>query len=169
MNKISTYSNTLFNIANKNNLLDQIELELGKIKHLYKTEPNFRLLFESKRINNETKQTILKSVLDTFEDVVVGFLCILINQKSSKYLIEIINKCTKLSNKAQHANEVEIITAGILDDNIITALSKKLNCTVQTTVDKSIIGGIKLRKGNKIFDNSISFQLSNLKKTLHNV
>ena len=169
MNKVLTYSNTLFNIANKYDLLNQITSDLGKIKYLYKTESNFRLLFESKRINNETKQNILKSVFATFDDVVVEFLCILIKQKYSKYLIQIIDKFTKLANKARDANEVEVITANKLEDNVITDLSNKLNCSVKTTIDQSIIGGIKLRKGNKIFDNSISFQLNNLKKTLYNV
>ena len=169
MNKITIYSNTLFNIASKNDLLDQITLELGKIKYLYKTEPNFRLLFESKRINNESKQAIIKNILTTFEIVVVEFLCIMINQKCSKYLIQIIDRFMKLSKKIQHANEIEIITANQLDENLIDELSSKLNSTIKTTIDESMIGGIKLRKGNKIFDNSISFQLSNLKKTLHNV
>ena len=169
MNKISTYSNTFFNIANENHLLDQIMVELGKIKYLYKTEPNFRLLFESKRINSEIKKTILKNVLSSFENVIVEFLCILIEQKCSKYLIQIIDKFIKLSKKAQHAHEIEVITANQLDENLINELSRKLNCTIKTTIDKSMIGGIKLRKGNTIFDNSISFQINNLKKTLHNV
>ena len=169
MNKVLTYSNTLFNIANKYDLLNQITSDLGKIKYLYKTESNFRLLFESKRINSETKQTILKNVLSSFENIIVEFLCIIIDQKSSKRLIQIIDKFIKLSRKAQHAHEVEIITADQLDENLINELSNKLNCTIKTTIDKSMIGGIKLRKGNKIFDNSISFQLNNLKKTLYNV
>ena len=169
MNKISTYSNTLFNIANENNLLKNITLELGKIKYLYKTVPNFRLLFESKRINSETKQTILKNVLSSFENIIVEFLCIIIDQKSSKRLIQIIDKFIKLSRKAQHAHEVEIITADQLDENLINELSNKLNCTIKTTIDKSMIGGMKLRKGNTIFDKSISFQINNLKKTLYNV
>ena len=169
MNKISTYSNTLFSIANKHNLLNQITSDLGKIKLLHKTESHFRLLFESKRINNETKQNILKSVFTTFNDVVVEFLCIIIEQKHAQYLIQIIDKFTKIANKARDANEVEIITANKLDDDVITDLSNNLNCTVKVKIDQSIIGGIKLRKGNKIFDNSISFQLNNLKKTLYNV
>ena len=93
----------------------------------------------------------------------------MINQKCSKYLIQIIDRFMKLSKKIQHANEIEIITANQLDENLIDELSSKLNSTIKTTIDESMIGGIKLRKGNKIFDNSISFQLSNLKKTLHNV
>ena len=169
MNKVLTYSNTLFNIANKYDLLNQITSDLGKIKYLYKTESNFRLLFESKRINNETKQNILKSVFTTFNDVVVEFLCIIIEQKHAQYLIQIIDKFIKLSKKAQHAHEIEVITANQLDENLINELSSKLNCTIKTTIDQSMIGGIKLRKGNTIFDNSISFQLNNLKKTLYNV
>ena len=135
MNKITIYSNTLFNIASKNDLLDEITLELGQIKYLYKTEPNFRLLFESKRINNESKQAIIKNILTTFEIVVVEFLCIIINQKCSKYLIQIIDRFMKLSKKIQHANEIEIITANQLDENLIGDLSNKLNCTIKTKID----------------------------------
>ena len=97
------------------------------------------------------------------------FLCIIIDQKSSKYLIQIIDKFINLSHKVQHAHEVEIITVDQLDENLINELSYKLNCTIKTTIDKSMIGGMKLRKGNTIFDNSISFQINNLKKTLYNV
>ena len=169
MNKITTYSNTLFNLANNNDLLNQITLELNKIKYLYKTEPNFRLLFESKRLQGREKQSILRNILTNFEAVVVEFLCIIINQKNSKHLIQIIDQFIKLSHKKQNANEVEITTAEQLDQNLIDVLTKKLNCTIKFKIDKSIIGGVKLRKGNKIFDHSISFQLSNLKKTLYNV
>ena len=169
MNKITKYSNTLFNIVNQNNLLVQTRLQLKKIKSLYKTEPNFRLLFESKRIAIDTKKTILKNVLHSFEDIVVEFLCILIEQKSSKHIIQIIDKFVRLANTEQNKNELEIITATQLTDDVIEQLSKQLNCLIKTSIDKSMIGGIKLRRGNKIFDNSISFQLNNLRKTLYNV
>ena len=169
MNKISIYSSTLFNIVKKNNLLNQTTLQLGKVKQLYKTEPSFRFLLKSKRINSATKKTILKNVLTSCENVVVEFLCILIDHKCSKYLIQIIDKFVKQSYKIQYANEVEVITAKQLDDKILHELAEKLNCTINIKIDKSIIGGIKLRKGNTIFDNSIAFQLQNLKKTLYNV
>ena len=48
-------------------------------------------------------------------------------------------------------------------------LSQALNCNLKMTVDSSIIGGMRLRQGNKIFDNSISYQLNQLKKTLYNL
>ena len=167
--RINKYPNTLFDLAKQNGMLDEITRQLGQIKYLYKNEPTFKLLFETKRINQEQKKQILKNVLLGFTPLVSKFLSILIDNKMSKNLIGIINKFLSLSKKELYANEIEVITVDHLDENLINELSNKLNCTVKTTIDKSMIGGIKLRKGNKIFDNSISFQLNNLKKTLYNV
>ena len=65
--------------------------------------------------------------------------------------------------------QVELITVDKLSDELINDLSTKLNCEIKPSIDKSIIGGIKIRKGNQIFDNSISFQINHLKKTLYNL
>ena len=88
---------------------------------------------------------------------------------SSKYLISIIDKFLTLSYIELHANEIEITSAQQLDEELKQFLVRKLNCAPKTTIDSSMIGGLKLRKGNKIFDNSISFQLNQLKKTLYNM
>jgi len=167
--QIKKYPNTLFDLGKQNGMLDEITRELGQIKYLYKNELTFKLLFETKKINQEQKKKILKNVLLGFTPLVSEFLSILIDNKMSKNLIGIIDKFLSLSKKERYANEIEVITVNQLDENLINELSNKLNCTIKTKIDKSMIGGIKLRKGNKIFDNSISFQLNNLKKTLYNV
>ena len=169
MNKISTYSNTLFNIVEKNALLSKITEQLNQIKYLYKAEPDFRLLCESKRIDQTVKKDILNNVFESFEPIVREFLYILINQKCSKHIIQIIDKFQKIVDKKQGVDKIEIIVAKQLDENAIQELSKQLNCKLKITIDESIIGGIKLRKGNKIFDNSIALQINSLKKTLYNV
>ena len=96
--KVAKYSNILYTLSNKNNLLDKVSSQMALIKHLYKKEPNFRLLFETKRINNETKQNIIRQIFKGFEIVVIEFSCIIIQQKDSLHLINIINKFR--SNKA---------------------------------------------------------------------
>lgn len=169
MNKISTYSNTLFNIVEKNALLSKITEQLNQIKYLYKAEPDFRLLCESKRIDQTVKKDILNNVFESFEPIVREFLYILINQKCSKHIIQIIDKFQKIVDKKQGVDKIEIIVAKQLDGNAIQELSKQLNSKLKITIDESIIGGIKLRKGNKIFDNSIALQINSLKKTLYNV
>ena len=168
-NKTSKYSTVLFRLAKQYNIIEQISIQLPIIKHLYKTEPNFKLLFESKRITMDDKNQILKNVLISFDNIVVEFLQIIVENNSSKYLISIIDKFLTLSYHELHANEIEITSAQQLDEELKQSLAQKLNCTLKTTIDSSMIGGLKLRKGNKIFDNSISFQLNQLKKTLYNM
>ena len=169
MNKMSKYSNTLFQIAKQNDLLEVVTEQLYCIKYIYKTESEFRLLFESKRINLDSKSIILKKALHNFNNLIIEFLLIILEKQSSKDLIVIIDKFLKLSQKHLNDKQVELITVDKLSDELINDLSTKLNCEIKSSIDESIIGGIKIRKGNQIFDNSISFQINHLKKTLYNL
>ena len=169
MNIISKYSNTLFQLAKQNDLLELVTEQLYYIKSIYKTEPEFRLLFESKRISIDSKTIILKKVLHNFHSLVIEFVLIILTKQSSNDLIVIIDKFLKLSQKYLNDKQVEIITVDKLSEELISELSTKLNCEIKSSIDESIIGGIKIRKGNQIFDNSISFQINNLKKTLYNL
>ena len=68
-----------------------------------------------------------------------------------------------------------IITATKLNEDDLSSLSEKIDGilnnspSVNNITDPKIIGGIKLRVGNNIFDNSVSYQINQLKKTLHNM
>jgi F-type H+-transporting ATPase subunit delta len=120
-------------------------------------------------MTNDVKQTIIKNILSDFDNVIIEFIGILITSKQTAAMINIINKFLDLSQKALNAEQVEVITAEPLADDMLASLREKMNCKVKSTVDKSIIGGIKIKYENKIFDNSIVCQLNQLKKTLHNV
>jgi len=168
-NQINKYSNALFNVAKKGGQLDKISAELENIKYLYRKEPTFKLLFETKRINQKIKKNIIKNILVNFDSFISELLYILIDNKDSKILINIIDKFQNLSKKEHSTSEIEIITSAKLDDTTQQFLSQKLNCNLKATVDASMIGGLRLRQGNKIFDNSISYQLKQLKKTLYNL
>ena len=51
---------------------------------------------------------------------------------------------------------------------LVSSLDAQIS-EIKTKIDKSLIGGIKIKHENKIFDNSIQYQLNQLKKTLHNL
>jgi len=65
-----------------------------------------------------------------------------------------ITSATELS-----AEEVEYIQS-----NIESQLNKKVD--VRTEINKSLIGGVRLRVGNIVIDNTISRRLEMLKNTL---
>ena len=168
-NQTIKYSNTLFDISKKYNQLERITPQLESIKILYKSESSFRLLLESKQIKLNIKKQILANVLESYEDLVKEFLYILLDNKLTNQLVNIINRFFNLANKDLDNTQIEIITAQNLTKKLLESLEKKLNCSIQLTINPNIIGGIQLRQGNKIFDNSIVYQLNQLKNTLYNL
>ena len=55
-NQATKYSNILFNISKKYNLLDILVPQIISIKDIYKGESAFRLLCESKQITIDVKK-----------------------------------------------------------------------------------------------------------------
>ena len=53
-----------------------------------------------------------------------------------------------------------------ISDNLSKQLDKRIN--IKNNVDKSLIGGVQLRIGNTIIDNSLSNKLIKLKNNLKN-
>ena len=103
------------------------------------------------------------------------FLTIIINNNHSNDLLNIISKFNHLSEHHLGVINVDIITATKLSDEELNSLSQKIDGilnnspSVNNITDPNIIGGMKLRVGNNIFDNSVSYQINQLKKTLHNM
>jgi F-type H+-transporting ATPase subunit delta len=168
-NQVTKYSNTLFGLSKKYNLLDKVVVQLISIKDIYKSGAAFRLLLESKQIKVNVKKEIINSVFSEYEDVIKEFLCIIIDKKLTNQLLNILNRFLSLSKKELETKEIEIISAQKITDEVLKDLSKELNCKIQLTINPNIIGGVQLRRGNTIFDNSISYQLNQLKNTLYNL
>ena len=62
------------------------------------------------------------------------------------------------------SNELNQKEIDRIKSNVEVKMNKKIN--VKMNIDKSLIGGVKLRLGNTVIDNSISRQLNMLKSKL---
>ncbi len=169
------YAKTLFDLSLKTNSVNKIKNELKAVAYLYNKVPAFRLVFITKRIDVEKKSNIIKNALSKFEPLIVEFVLILINNNQTNNLLDVISRFNNMSNADSSSSKVEITTASSLEDSqlehIQNAIYSKLGFKpkINRMLDSKLIGGMKLRIGNKIFDNSISYQINQLKKTLHNM
>ena len=173
--KLSKYSQTLYNISDKNNDINIIQNELNTILHLYKKVPSFRFIIITKRVSYDKKINILKNTLQHFSPLVTEFLSLIIKDRCAKNLLAIISSYNKLAYAKLKIKEVDLIVSHELESDYIEKLISTLSDVLKTTpkinvINKpDIIGGIKLKIGNKVFDNSVSYQLNKLKKTLYNM
>jgi F-type H+-transporting ATPase subunit delta len=173
-NNPSKYAKVLFDSCSKSELLSSIQNELSHIEYLFTKTPVFRLVLITKRINNENKVKIISNALKDFNPITIEFLSTIINNNQSNELSIIIHRFNRLVNMQTDIKSIDIITAQQMDQSYLQSVVLKISSNIKTNpninniVDENIIGGMKLRIGNKIFDNSVNYQLNQLKKTLHN-
>jgi len=169
------YAKTLFEVSNKADCLKLIQNQLNSISYLFNKVPAFRLVLITKRIDNQNKVNIINNTLTMFEPLIREFLSIIINNNQTNNLLNIISRFNRLVNLRTDIQEIDIITANKLDEVEIQHLSQSICSTLNSNPkiniikDSNIIGGMKLRIGNKIFDNSVKYQINQLKKSLHNM
>ena len=175
MHNTHKYAKALFNTANKTNQITKTQKELHLISSLYKKNSAFRLLFITKKIDSNQKTEIIDTVLSTLSLLSREFLKIIIHNNQSNELLNVIKKFNHLSESALGINKVDIITAVKLGNQELNSLSQIISTilnnspAINNISDPNIIGGMKLRVGNNIFDNSVNYQINQLKKTLHNM
>jgi F-type H+-transporting ATPase subunit delta len=175
MYNYTKYSKTLFEICTDANCINKINQELKIIANLYNKSSAFRMLLITKRLNNKDKVDIVSKTLNNFDQVIIEFLSIIISNNQSNKILDIIVKFNYLVKTHVDLKDVEITTANSLNEDSMNSLIENLKLHLKTKqkikikIDPKIIGGIKLRIGNRILDNSVSYQIKQLKKTLHNM
>ena len=175
MYNYTKYAKTLFDICTNANCINSINQELKILANLYNKSSAFRMVLITKRLNNKDKVEIVSKTLKSFNAIIIEFLSIIISNNQSNKILDIISKFNYLVNTHADLKDVEITTANSLNEESISSLIENLKLHLKTKqkikikTDQKIIGGIKLRIGNTIFDNSVSYQIKQLKKTLHNM
>ena len=172
---VNRYAKGLFNASVKNNSSGGVRDGLNFIIKILKSTPEFSHLLFTKNISRTDKKNILSNVLeDKVSSLVSELLIILIDNDQIQLLIDITNKYNLLMSI--NSTELDVsITSNIefssnrlesLRDNLSKKLDKQIN--IKNNIDKSIIGGVKLRIGNTVVDNSLSNKLMKLKNNLKN-
>jgi F-type H+-transporting ATPase subunit delta len=169
------YAEALLKLSDSKNWIEDSLKGLKSISDLYSTNPDLKAFLNSPEIKSSWKKDALKKILvDKFDKNLINFILFLIDKGRIKNLPTILEEYILLSNKAKNILEIEIITSEQIAIEQIMKIENKykklLNTTViksKSTVDKSLIGGVKIIIGDKIYDNSIKAQLLRLRTSLN--
>jgi F-type H+-transporting ATPase subunit delta len=121
----------------------------------------------------EEKKRVLALVFgDDISKQMLSLISLLIDKGRISYLAEIIDEYQRLCMENEGIAQAYITSAKALSEqeesNIKKSLEKALSRQIimHTEVDTKLIGGLVVRVGDQIFDNSLSTKLQNLKKGL---
>ena len=172
---VNKYAKALFNTSLDNNSLLDVKKGLNTVVKMSKTIPEFNYVLFTKNTSISNKKTILSNVLNSnLNSLVTELLIVLIENDQVQLFSSIVNKYNQLMSVSSKELDVIITSKSELSseqlNSVKAGLSSKLDrqINIKNNIDDSIIGGIKLRIGNTIIDNSLSNKLMKLKNNLKN-
>lgn len=173
-NVASRYTKALFDVARKGSL-DTVRSELEGLDALLKDTPEFAAFVANPSVPQDKQAAVLESMFKgKLSDLVLNFLLLLVRKHRLHLLPLVPALFATLSNEEQGILPVEVVSAGPLSTEQLNALSEKLGQrtgkTIRptVTVDESLLGGFRIRIGDRIEDLSIATKLNNFKRNVIN-
>lgn len=167
------YAQALFELAQKHDQLTSVEEDLREVKVVFKENQEVLALLVSPKLSKERKKDLVRELFGQANPLVLNTLLVLIDSKRINETVEVANEFALLSDDAKGIAEAKVFSTRPLTDEERTSISTafahkvgKQSLRIENEIDPSLIGGIRLQIGNRIFDSSVSAKLDRLKKQL---
>ncbi|GLR18011.1 ATP synthase F1 subunit delta [Portibacter lacus] len=168
----SRYAKSLLDLAKEQNNVEQV---LGDIQSFKQAMENRELLLLTKSpiVSLSKKQAIFDQIFKgNFDKLTMSFFDIILRKGREAYLPEIATAFIDQYNRLKGISKVHITTATPLTEQALEAIRTKLiasditdeSIEFSTNVDPSIIGGLVIKIGDKLYDASVQRKLNELKK-----
>lgn len=167
------YAGALFQIGQEKATSEKIEQELRITKEVFQNNSNIFIFLKHPRVHMEKKKQLLGEAFQGFSLDVISTLKILMERHRIELLPSIIDHFIGLMNDAKGIAEAKVYSVRELAEDekqeISTVFAKKLNKTtlkIDNIIDPTILGGLKLRIGNTIYDGTISGKLERIEQDI---
>lgn len=168
------YAQSLFELTIENGNLAKVEADLKSLKAMIADSADLRRLIQSPAFSAEDKGKglVAVAVKAKFEMLTTKFLGLVASNGRTGDLLGAISAFVELSAKHRGVVTAEVVSAAPLSaaqlKGVQTALAQSLGKTpeVSTRVDPSLLGGLKVRVGSRLFDASLRSKLDSLKFAL---
>lgn len=168
------YAQALFDLATEQNQLAAVEADLKSLKAALADSRELRVLLASPSFSSEDKGKGLVAIAAKakFSLTTAKFLGLLAANGRASALASIIASFERLAADARGVVAAQVTTALPLSaaqsKGLAAALRQALgkDPEIETRVDPSILGGIKVKVGSRLFDASLRSKLDSLKFAL---
>ena len=150
--------------------------EIKSINELINNVKEAKQVLENPGITKDEKKKLVETFQHNISATVVNFLYLLIDKNRFNILSEIQDELTKLVNKAKGIVIAEVYSTKELDSSTANMIVETLRRSVSTDdvkeikidqrVDPLLIGGLKVKINDLVYDGSIKERLDNIKRRL---
>lgn len=170
------YAEAFFSIAKEAGKVDEYQIELEKVVDTIETTENLQDYLAHLLIPaNDKKNVVGKIFAGNISQVTLNFVQMIIDKRRELYIAIILEEYKDMADEARNIMKAELISAQEVPEEEVVSLAEKLSVSsgkkiqLQQVVDPSLIGGVKIRMGDKIIDATVAKKLQMLKEKLKQV
>lgn len=167
------YATALFELTKEQNQLEQVEIELRAIKKAMKENPELISLLKSPKFSAEKKKGIINEIFSSATTLVVNTIMLLSDRHRVNEITDVVDEYIELANVNRGIAEATVYSTRPLTANESAAISSafaqkvgRVSLNIENIIDTNLLGGVKVRIGNKIFDGSLRGKLDRLERNL---
>ncbi|NLL93331.1 MAG: ATP synthase F1 subunit delta [Clostridiales bacterium] len=172
-----TYGDALFELALENQNIDTYFEESKAVLQILKENDELLKLLQHPKIVKSEKEHIIENIFKgRISEDMTGFLVLMLKKERQAFLIQTLEYFVNKVKGYKKIGIAYVTTAVELSEAKKKEVELKLIATTEYVefemnynVDKSIIGGMIIRIGDRVVDSSISTKISNISKDLYNI
>lgn len=147
----------------------RVNEDLCEVADMFTSNSQFKKIMLDPRLDAKLKTGIMREIFVDNNPMLISFISLLIDKDRIRYLEGISKEFSVLTRKLNNEIKMSIVSATSLTDDEINGITdkyKKLydasNVSYELNIDESVIGGVKVTIGNKVYDGTIKTQLKNM-------
>lgn len=166
------YAQALFDLAREKGTVDTQETELKQVLGIFAENPSLQATFASSQASQAKKKEIVEQVFGEYSEATRGFLALLVQKHREAAFADSVRAFGEMADRARGILEVEVRSAVPLGKEDLRALEARLieggasAVRFSARVDRSLIGGLVLSVGDRLYDGSVRTRLKRLKQRL---
>ncbi len=166
----SRYARALLALAKENNQIEVYQKQLTQFSELAKTSPDLFRVLGAKELEAGERRNVLTQVLEKLgcDKVFTNFLTVVLHKGRILLTPAIAFSYDEIANKALGRKVMVVTTAVALSEtvtqNLKASFETKLKCQLilKTEVDPQVLGGVRVRIDDQVFDGTFKNQLNKL-------
>jgi F-type H+-transporting ATPase subunit delta len=165
------YATALYEEAENLDIVDTVDDDIELLRASLSDSDELHRFFQNPVISDEKKQNVVKALFgERTHDLTQRFLGLLIKKDREGMVSAIADQYHDLRNEQRGIVEATVKAAHDLDEEVQSSLKDALESATGKRVvlhleqDESLIGGVVVRVGDRVFDGSVRNKLDSLRE-----
>lgn len=167
------YAEALFQIGIEKQTTDFLETELMIVKEVFQSNPDFLKFLEHPKVELEKKKQLLQTAFAGFKEDVLHTISLLVDRHNEALVPEVVDHFTVMANEAKGIQEATVYSVRALTEeekaeieNVFKQKSNAKALRINNQIDPTIIGGVKVKVGNTVYDGSLKGKLDRIERQI---